>query len=232
MRAWAAQAGWGSVSGVGRVAAGIHTTSNEETHPHFCPLDLPLVSVALVSSPFGLEEVEDAGESIVLAALRWKGYFGGLGPQLLLRASGALLLQLARGFGGCECAQHGELDGSVRDGILWWRFRVDSQRRAVDHSGLFGTNNVNAVAPSRLTSAGRPSSLLAAFCLCAVVADGLVSVQVVPDVSPAAIPIISCRPLPRFPQTARFYVNATKRSPAGLAPCLGPNGADSSPHRL
>ena len=192
------------MSGVGRVAAGMHTTSNEETHPHFCPLNLPLVSVALVPSPFGLEEVKDAGECVVLAALRWKGYFGGLGPQLLLRAGGALLLQLAGGFGGYKCAQHGELDGSVRDGILWWGFRVDSQRGAVDDSVLFGTNNVNAVAPSRLAAAGRPSLLPAAFSSCAVVVDGLVGVQGVPDASLAAIPIISYRLLPRFPQTALF----------------------------
>lgn len=89
--------------------------------------------------------MEDAGERVVLAALGDLLELGGLGALLLLGGLGLLLLLLLarRGLvGTCEGAQHGELDGVVVDRVLRRRwFRVDSQRRAVDHRDLFGTNN-------------------------------------------------------------------------------------------
>lgn len=118
------------------------------THPHLRPLDLPLIPVALVSPPFGLEVVEDAGERVVLAALGDLLELGILGALLLLGGLGLLLLLLLarRGlFGTCEGAQHGELDRVVVV-LSRMRFRpgaVDSQRRAVDHRDLFGTNNAS-----------------------------------------------------------------------------------------
>lgn len=52
-----------------------HDVSQQRTHPHLSPLDLPLVSVSFIPPPFCLEEVKDAGEREVLAALGWKGNF-------------------------------------------------------------------------------------------------------------------------------------------------------------
>ena len=130
----------GASRGRGKAGRPADTTEGG-THPHFCPLDLPLVALALVATPFRLEEVEDGGEGVVLAALRGEGDLGGLGPLLLLGAGRALLLLLLAGrglVGAGESAQHGELDGMRRGRILWWGFRVRSQCRAVDHPHLFG----------------------------------------------------------------------------------------------
>ncbi len=115
---------------------------NKATHPHLRSLDLPLIPVAFIPPPFRLQEVEDTRKRVVLAALRGKRYLGGLWT-LLLVCLGLLLLLLAwrRLVGNGERAQHGELDGVVRDGVLVrMRFRVDSQRSAIDHRDLFGPN--------------------------------------------------------------------------------------------
>ena len=69
----------------------------------------PLIVLALVATPFSLEEVEDGGEGVVLAALRGEGDLGGLGPLLLPGAGRALLrLLLARRghVGAAESAHH------------------------------------------------------------------------------------------------------------------------------
>lgn len=144
MRAWGV--------GVGEGAHALSTMRNAPhavaagTHPHLRPLDLPLIPVALVSPPFGLEVVEDAGERVILAALGDLLELGILGALLLLGGLGLLLLLLLarRGlFGTCEGAQHGELDRVVVVLSRRWFRAVDSQRRAVDHRDLFGTNNAS-----------------------------------------------------------------------------------------
>ena len=80
----------GASRGRGKAGRPADTTEGG-THPHFCPLDLPLVALALVATPFRLEEVEDGGEGVVLAALRGEGDLGGLGPLLLLLAARGLV---------------------------------------------------------------------------------------------------------------------------------------------
>ena len=72
------------------------TTCYTKTHPHFCSLNLPLISVTFISSPFGLKEVENARERVVLTTLRGQGNFGLLRALLLLGRLGLLLL-LPRG---------------------------------------------------------------------------------------------------------------------------------------
>ena len=70
----------------------------------------PLIVLALVATPFSLEEVEDGGEGVVLAALRGEGDLGGQGPLPLPGAGRALLLLLlvaGRGrVGAGESAHH------------------------------------------------------------------------------------------------------------------------------
>ena len=69
-----------------------------------------------------------------MAALRGKRYLGRLWALLLGSLWLLLLLAWRRLVGNGERAQHGELNGVVRDRVLLrMRFRVDSQRRAVDH---------------------------------------------------------------------------------------------------
>ena len=77
-----------------KLSTALQDATTGRPYPHLRTLDLPLVSVAFVSSPFGLEEVEDARERVVLAALRGEGNFRRLGPLLLLRTRGCLLLLL------------------------------------------------------------------------------------------------------------------------------------------
>ncbi len=94
----------GVSGGDGRVQRGT-------THSHLSPLDLPFVSVAFVSAPFGLQEVQHAREREVLSALWGQRDFGGLGALLLLRA---LLLALLHFLLHLEVGtQHRELDARV-----------------------------------------------------------------------------------------------------------------------
>lgn len=98
--------------------------------------------------------MEDAGERVVLAALRGKRYLGRLWALLLGSLWLLLLLAWRRLVGNGERAQHGELNGVVRDRVLLrMRFRVDSQRRAVDHRDLFGPNNGKRALPPPAVSA-------------------------------------------------------------------------------
>lgn len=85
--------------------------ARRRTHPHLCTLDLPLISVAFVSPPFGLKKVEDTREGKVLSALRWEGDLRLLWTLLLL---GALLLVLLKFLLHLQIgAEHWNLDGVV-----------------------------------------------------------------------------------------------------------------------
>ena len=63
------------------------------TYPHLGAFDFPFVAVAFVSPPFGLEEMENGGESEVLATLGRREQIAGL-LQLLLLLWLRLLLNL------------------------------------------------------------------------------------------------------------------------------------------
>ena len=83
------------------------------THPHLGTFNLPLVSVAFVLAPFGLEVVEDIRKRVVLTVLGRERDLALLGALLLLwHGLLALLLQLLL-LHLHVGAQHGELDGRV-----------------------------------------------------------------------------------------------------------------------
>jgi hypothetical protein len=100
-----------------RTATGMgEKRSNEwKTDPHFGPLDLPLVPVALIPTPFCLQKVEDTRQGEVLAILRWRRRdalaLARLAVWALLLGRWALAsLQVGWRWRHLERAKHGDLD--------------------------------------------------------------------------------------------------------------------------
>ena len=86
-----------------------------KTDSHFGPLDLPLVSVALIPTPFCLQKVEDARQGEVLAVLRWRRRdalaLALLAERVLLLVRRTLIsLGVGLGWRHLERAKHGYLD--------------------------------------------------------------------------------------------------------------------------
>ena len=85
-----------------------------KTDPHFGPLDLPLVSVALIPTPFRLQKVEDTRQGEVLAVLRRRRRdalaLARLAVWILLLGRTLISLQVGLRWRHLECAKHGDLD--------------------------------------------------------------------------------------------------------------------------
>ena len=101
---------------------------HNDTDPHFSPLDLPLVSVALISTPFSLQKVQDTRQGEVLAVLGWRWRdalaLARLTEWVLLLGWWNLIsLRVGLGWRHLERAEHGDLDClwmvNVGRALLW-----------------------------------------------------------------------------------------------------------------
>ena len=95
-------------------ATRIEGETKRRTDPHFGPLDLPLVSVALIPTPFRLQKVEDTRQGEVLAVLRRRRRdalaLARLAVLVLLLGRTLISLQVGLRWRHLERAKHGDLD--------------------------------------------------------------------------------------------------------------------------
>lgn len=93
----------------------------DDPDPHLGSLNFPLIAVAFVSPPLGLQVMENAGEGEILAILwRWgRDVLLGLLLGLLRLLLGLWLLLLRSVLYGLQGAQHeGKQERSVWRGVL------------------------------------------------------------------------------------------------------------------